>query len=145
VKTLLGMLCVLTTALCPLAVNGAARVLHTVTLTARLRASRESPPRPPRGSGIATIRLDESKQRVCFSIRVVAIRLPATAAHIHLSGRRRNGPAIMTLRPPNKRGVSQGCLSVPRSQIRAIEDHPAYYYVNVSTSDYPRGAVRGAL
>jgi hypothetical protein len=36
-------------------------------------------------------------------------------------------------------------VSAPRATIKAIKKNPSGYYVNIHTSDFPAGAIRGQL
>src|SRR6185503_2303812 len=73
------------------------------------------------------------------------ITLPATAAHIHQGSVGIAGPIVVTLTPPNASGLSAGCVSASKETVKAISKAPSNYYVNVHTSDFPNGAVRGQL
>jgi hypothetical protein len=43
-------------------------------------------------------------------------------------------------------GLATGCVgNQPRPLLRDIKNNPDQYYVNVRTSDFPDGAVRGQL
>jgi CHRD domain len=99
----------------------------------------------PYGTGTARLQLNPEQQTICFVILVGDIKLPATAADIHLGAAGINGPIMVYLRPPNAAGVSTGCTHAPRNLIVAIMQHPADYYVNVRNMPYPEGAVRGQL
>ncbi len=46
---------------------------------------------------------------------------------------------------PNASGVSFGCVSASADVIAAIRANPSNYYVNVHTTDFPDGAIRGQL
>lgn len=115
-------------------------------LTATLTGAAEVPgPGDPDGRGQATIRLNQGQGRVCFVLTASNITLPAAAAHIHVGGSTVAGPVVVGLTPPDATGTSFGCVSAQRDLIAAIRKNASNYYVNVHTSDYPAGAIRGQL
>jgi hypothetical protein len=125
--------------------------LRFVTLTAALEGANEIPgPGDPDGFGVAEVNISK-RGVVCFGIAVEAITLPATAAHIHEGVATVAGDIVVTLEPPEPfgsapTGVSTGCVTnVKRSLVRDIIRNPDEYYVNVHTTDFPAGAVRGQL
>jgi len=99
----------------------------------------------PVGTGTATIRLRRGQGKLCYSMRARNITLPAAAAHIHRGGTGVAGPVIIPLRAPNASGVAAGCTSVSRTLVAQILRNRQGYYVNVHTTDFPGGAVRGQL
>ncbi len=99
----------------------------------------------PDGSGFATITVNPGQEEVCWEIGVEDIALPAIGAHVHEGAAGGNGPVVVPLTPPDASGVSGGCAEVPRELAKAIIRNPENYYVNVHTSDFPGGAVRGQL
>jgi hypothetical protein len=114
--------------------------------SARLIGSSEVPgPGDLDGSGTASLRVNHGRGQVCFEIHVSGIGLPATAAHIHQGATGVAGPIIVSLAPPGANGVSSGCVSAAKAIVKAITKDPANYYVNVHTSDFPNGALRGQL
>jgi hypothetical protein len=102
-------------------------------------------PGDPDGSGTATIILNSGTNEVCWEITVSGITLPATAAHIHVAPVGVAGPVVVALSPPDATGFSSGCRSADSALIKTIRKNPELYYVNVHTSDYPGGAIRGQL
>jgi 5'-nucleotidase len=103
-------------------------------------------PGDPDGTGSATITLNEGRGRVCWEISVAGITLPATAAHIHPGAVGQAAGPIVTLGAPGADGTSSGCRSgVDRALVADIEDNPENYYVNVHTTDFGAGAIRGQL
>lgn len=116
-------------------------------LSATLSGANEVPgPGDPDGTGAARITLNQGRGTVCWSIHVEDITLPAAAAHIHSGPTGVAGPVVVTLSPPDAAGDASDCVSgVDRSLIKAIRKNPSQYYVNVHTSDFPAGAVRGQL
>jgi hypothetical protein len=98
------------------------------------------------GTGTARITVNHGQQEVCWEVSVSDILLPATSSHIHRAPRDVRGGIVVVLSPPDATGESSGCASgVDRTLIQEILTNPAAFYVNVHTSDYPAGAVRGQL
>jgi hypothetical protein len=116
------------------------------TLTTQMTGAAEVPgPGDPDGSGSARITVNSGIGQVCWRISVENITLPAAAAHIHEAPVGVPGPIVVTLSPPDATGTSSGCADVDRSLAKDIRKHPSSYYVNVHTSDFQAGAVRGQL
>lgn len=104
----------------------------------------ESPAGDPVAIGTATIRMRAGQGQVCY--RLAAENLPAAvAAHIHRGKAGVSGNVVVPLRTPNAAGRSSGCTAASRGLVRSILKSRASYYVNVHTSDFPGGAVRGQL
>lgn len=120
---------------------------HTRTLWAYMNGAHEVPgPGDPDGRGAARITLVPGYGTICFRIRVKDITLPATAAHIHSGAFGVAGPVVVPLGPPDADGKVKGCAAgLDPDLIRDIGRHPRSYYVNVHTSDFPAGAIRGQL
>lgn len=115
-------------------------------LEAKLSGKTEVPgPGDPDGKGKAEITLKMEGHQVCWEIKVKKITLPAAAAHIHFGAKGVAGPVVVTLSPPNAKGVSSGCTTVAHDLHMNLHMHPEQYYVNVHNSNFPGGAVRGQL
>jgi hypothetical protein len=130
----------------------AATPAGAVRLNTEMDGASEVPgPGDPDGTGVARVRVNVRAQRVCYAISVENITLPAVAAHIHRGAVGVAGPPRVTLNNPTEVGGSGvglafGCEGdVNRSLLRRIRANPARFYVNVHTSDYPDGAIRGQL
>src|SRR5688572_6610196 len=116
-------------------------------LIATLSGANEVPgPGDPDGTGAARITLNQGQGTVCWSIHVEDITLPAAAAHIHRGPAGVAGPVVVGLSAPDANGDSSGCATdVDQALIKEIRKSPSQFYVNVHTSDFPTGAVRGQL
>jgi hypothetical protein len=115
-------------------------------LTATLTGAAELPgPGDPDGKGTATIRLNQGQGKVCFVLTASNITLPASAAHIHVGAVTTFGPVVVPLTAPDATGISGGCTSASRDLIKTIRTNPSNYYVNIHTTDFPNGAIRGQL
>lgn len=119
----------------------------TTTLTGEAEVTAAGVPNQgdPDGIGTAEITLNHGLGQVCWTIEVSDITLPAAAAHIHVGAVTTTGSVVVGLSAPDATGVASGCATVDRALVKAIMKNPSNYYVNVHTSDYPAGALRGQL
>jgi hypothetical protein len=140
-RTVFAMAIVLALVLAGVAASQTGTRLET-TLTG---AAEVPGPGDPNGSGTALIFLNQGQEQICFEITVSGITLPAIGAHIHVAPVGVAGPIIVPLTPPDASGSSSGCVSADRDLIKAIRQNPANYYVNVHTTEFPAGAIRGQL
>jgi hypothetical protein len=113
------------------------------TLEATLTGANEVGGGDPDGSGTALVGLSPAPNQVCFTIDVTNLGT-VTAAHIHHAPAGINGPVVVPLTAPVG-GSSTGCVTVDATLLKDIMQHPDQYYVNVHTTDYPGGAIRGQL
>jgi len=100
----------------------------------------------PDGTGSAVLTLNPGKGEICWKLAVSDIELPATASHIHEANEGIRGGIVVFLSPPDASGQATGCTTgVERDLVRRIIQSPASFYVNVHTTDFPPGAIRGQL
>lgn len=100
----------------------------------------------PDGSGVALITVNLGQREVCWQIAATDILLPASSAHIHQAAPGVRGNIVVALSPPNATGSSVGCSSgIDAALLREIITNPQSFYVNVHTSQFPAGAIRGQL
>lgn len=100
----------------------------------------------PDGSGTASVIVRGAGQ-VCFSILVERLGTPV-AAHIHEAVAGANGPIRVMLAAPaaGNPGTSAGCVSgIAAGLLTRLRNTPNLFYVNVHTTAFPDGAVRGQL
>jgi CHRD domain-containing protein len=115
-------------------------VAFDITLTGEA----ETPAGDPVGNGTATVRLRLGQAQACY--KVAAKNLPASVgAHIHSGAAGTAGPVVIPFATPGADGTASGCAAAPRSLVAAILKDPGSYYVNVHTSEFPAGAIRGQL
>ena len=126
---------------------GAANALQGDTvLAATLSGAEEAPdPGDTDGAGTATVVLRSASSEVCWELTASNITLPAAAAHIHEGARGVAGPVVVPLSAPDVTGAATGCVTADGALMTRIMEAPANFYVNVHTSDFPAGAVRGQL
>lgn len=114
--------------------------------TIELTGANEAPgPGDPDGSGTAQLWLNPGLGQVCFELSVSNIALPATGAHIHKAPAGQPGPIVIPLTAPDASGTSSGCVSADRELLVDILTNPEEYYVNVHSTEFRPGAVRGQL
>jgi hypothetical protein len=109
-----------------------------------LSGGEEVPPRDTPGSGSFVATINPGQGRLCYELSVQDLLAPVVGAHIHSAPAGANGPIVVPLASPTT-GFSSGCLDVDRDLLKAIQKDPADYYVNVHTTMFPPGEVRGQL
>jgi hypothetical protein len=96
-------------------------------------------------TGSATVMI-VGKKKICFGIVISGTDKPILA-HIHSGKSGVAGPIVVLLSPPKTgTGASSGCVAnVDPETVSAIQAMPADFYVNVHTTAFPSGAIRGQL
>ncbi len=145
------------------------RLLHVVVLTAALAmvlggpvgaqgrpfsttltGSAEVPgPGDPDASGTAFLTLNQGQGEVCFSLTWENIDGAVFAAHIHEAPVGVAGPIVVPLfmdaSLPGTGSLSDCVTGVSEELIKDIRQNPAEYYVNIHSTVFPAGAIRGQL
>ncbi|KAJ1446773.1 hypothetical protein M885DRAFT_545300 [Pelagophyceae sp. CCMP2097] len=88
----------------------------------------------PTGSG--SIEVYYYTTKVCFMLTTA---LTATSMHIHSGAAGANGDVAITL------DIMPGCVDSSMEAIDAVLTDPTMYYVNLHTSTYTGGAIRGQI
>jgi hypothetical protein len=133
------------------------------SFVAQLSGSQEVPPNASRARGVATFRLSGDGTELTYRLVVANIE-NVTMAHIHLAPADANGPVVAWLypdAPPAQLipGRTQGVLAegiitgaslvgpLAGQSLQALIDQlvAGNAYVNVHTSQYPPGEVRGQI
>jgi hypothetical protein len=113
-------------------------------LSAFMTGSQEVPgPGDTDGWGLANVRVWPATGKVCYTMFVRHIGT-ATAAHIHVGKRGVAGDHKVDLTLPVL-GWAAGCADVTPATAAKIAASPKKYYVNIHTSEFPDGAIRGQL
>lgn len=95
-------------------------------------------------AGFAFAVATDTPGQLCVGVFAFGLSAPATAAHIHEGPPDRAGPVVVTLDTPGE-GGSIACYDVGEALLNRIKADPPAFYVNVHTSAFPAGAIRGAL
>jgi len=114
------------------------------TYKADLTGAQEPGGGDPDGYGKAEISVSDDLDQICWDINDVHGIGPVTGAHIHKGAPGVNGPVVLTLKMANEGGI-KGCTSSSEWKEDSLKDNFRSYYVNVHTSEYPNGAIRGQL
>ena len=117
-------------------------------LTTTLTGVEEEPgPGDSNATGSATLRLNSGKRTVCFKVSWADVDGTVTAAHIHKAPAGDFGSVVVLLFEGEYAGTDSesGCVTAARRLIKQIRKNPSDYYVNVHSTDFPAGAVRGQL
>jgi CHRD domain len=97
------------------------------------------------GSGTFVLRSNLGQGMLCFRLTVSGLA-NVTAAHIHYgTGPNAGGIAVPLPLPSPFAGSATGCVQVDRTLLRQILSSPQDYYVNVHTTAFPAGAIKGTL
>jgi hypothetical protein len=97
----------------------------------------------PDGTGIASIAVADTGDRICTTLEVRNIG-QVTSAHIHRGSSRANGAPMVTLDLPDGDWLDD-CVAIDRRLLSEIRGNPSGFYVNVHTAEFPDGAIRGQI
>jgi hypothetical protein len=115
-----------------------------VFLTGRLQGAQSTPPDTSRATGAANVLLDTSTYTVWVTATYSGLITAATNAHIHTGPPDVSGPVIV---PVNFTPATSGSLDT--SRVISVQNETDLLnnntYLNVHTSTYPAGEIRGQL
>ena len=103
------------------------------------------------GSGFFSYTVDGSE--LCYTLEVRDLTLAPFGAHIHPAPRNVAGPvAIPLATPPAATSTVSGCITAAEgspvmtpAELAAVVSDPGAFYVNVHTTNFPGGEIRGQL
>lgn len=102
-------------------------------------------PGDPDGSGSISLTINPGAEQVCYDVHVENLD-EVILGHIHVGTADVAGPIVVDLMPEiDASGNGSKCVHGDRSTLVAIIANPAGYYVNIHTTVFPAGAVRGQL
>ena len=94
-------------------------------------------------SGSVKLAINPARKQVCYSFRLSGLSTPLMA-HIHEGRALGIGPPVVTLFT-GPGGNLDDCVTWTHSQLAEIVAKPSDYYVDIDTTEYPDGALRGQL
>jgi len=98
----------------------------------------------PDASGFARITLNQGEGEICIEA-TVSNTSPLILAHIHKAPAGANGGVVVNFTPLIAGSTVSGCVDVDPDLVKAIRKDPQAYYINVHTTEFTGGAVRGQL
>ena len=118
---------------------------HDITFKARLTGWDELPHGTGDRNGVGTADFQLTpNNRLCYVLWTNGIGGRITAAHIHLGNNTKEGPVFVTLAPLPS-GEVHACQQVTTRFAGALNDEPTNFYVNVHSTRFPDGAIRGQI
>jgi hypothetical protein len=117
---------------------------------AQLSGANEVPPADADGFGAASVTFDIINEtpgtggEVCWDLSYGNITGTPIAAHIHPGASGVVNPPVVTFSSLGATSASD-CAAIDPTLARQIMANPANFYVNVHTTDFPNGAIRGQL
>jgi hypothetical protein len=93
-------------------------------------------------TGAIVVKLDAKAGKACWAISVQKGAGKLLSAHVHRGVPGKNGPVVLPLGDVWKRN---GCVFAPSKTIAAVAASPKAYYVDVHTTKFVDGLVRGQL
>lgn len=118
------------------------------TLGAVLTASQETPPTTTPGFGNATVTFDSTHQNITVTITVANLGATINNFHIHEAPFGVAGPVrvdLIGLGGQFSNGTMTGTFPIAADVASRMLANPANFYVNVHTTQFPGGAIRGQL
>lgn len=101
------------------------------------------------GQGTAELNLSEAGKQACFSTNWKGLKGQVTAFHLHAASQGNEGPPFIHFFDnqnfPGADGKASGCVPATADQIHAVIANPAKYYLNLHSTAFTDGALRGQL
>lgn len=122
---------------------------QSVTLGAVLTGAQEAPtPRDTPGFGTATVTLDASHTLLTVNMTISGLTTPVNNSHIHVGAAGTAGAVVLDLVPGTNlsNGRLNATYTIPKVDLGdKIFANPQNYYLNVHTTQFGGGEVRGQL
>jgi hypothetical protein len=100
----------------------------------------------PNGTANLNLRVNRQKARVCFVLTYKKLSGHVTGAFIHKGDEGAIARPIITLFEGDHASPVQACVhDLKKRLVKRLKRKPAQHYVDVTTSKYPDGAIRGQL
>lgn len=114
--------------------------------SADLTGAQEVPPNATTATGNALVKLDKDGTTISVLVNYTGLGSNITAAHIHTGAVGTSGPPIVDLKPtPGATSGSIENFAATLSDVQAADLVAGRLYVNVHSTGYPDGEIRGQL
>ncbi len=115
--------------------------------TTMLSGANEVPPNASTASGTVVAILDNTGTQLACTVTFTGLTTGLTAAHIHKAAAGTNGSVLFPFATTAVAGMTSGTFSQTFTLTSAnVSDlQNGLYYVNIHTSTYPGGEIRGQL
>ena len=129
--------------------EGGRKFLEALTGQAEIDAGAVSADMDGRGTAEVTVNVGQG--RVCWNLTDLANLDTITAAHIHQAPRTAAGPIRISFfhfgQAIDLQDCTTGTAQFPfdRARLTDVIQNPQNYYVNIHTTAFPPGAIRGQL
>lgn len=94
------------------------------------------------GYAKAELSVSDEANQICYDLNDVRGIGTVTSAAIYRGGKGVNGQVVVRMREANEGGW-KNCVGRPEWLEDRVERSSGSYYIQVNTSDYPNGAIRG--
>ena len=113
---------------------------------ANLTGAQEVPPNASQATGDVHVKLDNDGKSIRVLLKFQGLGSNFTAAHIHTGAVGTNGPPIVTFEGlPAATSGSLENFNATLTDVQAADLEAGRLYVNVHTTAYPDGEIRGQL
>jgi len=96
----------------------------------------------PDGYATAQLSVSDELDQICYDVNNVRNLAPITSLTINRAQRGQVGPAILRVNQANEGGW-KNCVSRAEWLERTFEYAPGAFYIQISTTQFPNGAIRG--
>lgn len=96
------------------------------------------------GFAQAEVSIANELDQICYDINDIRNLATITSVSINRGMRGQTGPSVLRFETANEGGW-KGCVKRSEWLEDKLEFQPGKYYVQVSTTDFPNGAIRGQL
>jgi len=116
--------------------------IRTVAVAGILSEQEVPGPGDANAGGFGFVLSTDTANELCIGMVIFGFGAAPTAAHVHDADSGTAGPVVITLATPSNGDFAESidCYTVAPALATDLIAHPAGYYINVHTSQFPNGA-----